>query len=327
VCSSDLNPTEAYVFRTVEGAAPEQVTGPGPAFESASRSPSGALVVTRLTPTSMAKTTVLLPGGRAVSVPSVAVEPSLTMTTERFKLTNSPGSHVSVTRPKDFVKGRKYPVILSVYGGPRHQVVLASMDLNAQWLANQGFIVVRADGRGTPGRGREWERAISHDFATLIAADQVAALKGVAERVPELDLTRVGVFGWSFGGYLSALLGMSRPDVFKSAIAGAPVVDWRDYDTHYTERYLGLLGEQPRAYEVSSLLTYVDKAARPLLLMHGTADDNVYFLHTLKLSDALFKAGKPHAVLPLANFTHMVPDPLATQREWERIASWFKETL
>jgi dipeptidyl-peptidase-4 len=194
-------------------------------------------------------------------------------------------------------------------------------------LANQGFIVVRADGRGTPLRGRAWERAIAGDFATVIAADQVAALEGAAARVPELDLKRVGVFGWSFGGYLSALLALSRGDVFKSAVAGAPVVDWRDYDTHYTERYLGLLERRPEAYEVSSLLSYVKGARRPLLLMHGTADDNVYFLHTLKLSDALFKAGKPHVVLPLANFTHMVPDPLATQREWERIATWFKETL
>ena len=158
-------------------------------------------------------------------------------------------------------------------------------------------------------------------------ADQISALQQLGKRVPELDLSRVGVYGWSFGGYMAALLAMSKGEVIKSAVAGAPVVDWRDYDTHYTERYLGLPDAQPRAYEVSSLLSYVKDSKRPLLLIHGTADDNVYFLHSLKLSDALFKAGKSHSVLPLTNFTHMVPDPLVTERLWERIATWFKETL
>lgn len=320
------NPTESHVFQVTDGGAPTRLGEGGAVYEMASKT-GPALVLTRMTPTSMPQVSVRLASGKQVAVPSVAHEPSLAMSTEFFKLDDAPGSYVAINRPKDFVKGKKYPVILSVYGGPHRQVVMQTMDLKSQWLADQGFIVVRADGRGTPGRGRAWERAIAHDFATLIAADQVAALRGAAQRVPEMDLTRVGTFGWSFGGYLAGLLGLSRPDVFKSAIAGAPVVDWRDYDTHYTERYLGLVEQHPQAYEVSSLLSYVDQAQRPLLLMHGTADDNVYFLHTLKLSDALFKAGKPHAVLPLANFTHMVPDPLVTQREWERIASWFKETL
>jgi dipeptidyl-peptidase-4 len=120
---------------------------------------------------------------------------------------------------------------------------------------------------------------------------------------------------------------MSRPDVFKSAVLGAPVVDWRDYDSAYTERYLGLPEAHPEAYQVSSLLTYVPAARRPLLVLHGTADDNVYFLHTLKLSDALFRAGKPHTVLPLTNFTHLVADPVVRQRLEERVVRFFQETL
>jgi dipeptidyl-peptidase-4 len=158
-------------------------------------------------------------------------------------------------------------------------------------------------------------------------ADQLNGLTALGKKFPELDLTRVGVYGWSFGGYMASLLTLSKGDTFKSGIAGAPVVDWLDYDTHYTERYLGLPDAQPKAYEVSSVLSYVKDAKRPLLLIHGTADDNVYFLHSLKLSDALFKAGKPHAVLPLTNFTHMVADPIVTERLYERIATWFKETL
>ena len=148
--------------------------------------------------------------------------------------------------------------------------------------------------------------------------------------VPEVDLARVGIEGWSFGGYMAALAALKRPDVFKAAVAGAPVVDWLDYDTHYTERYLGLPQTHPEAYEKSSLLTYARDTSRPiapLLLIHGTADDNVYFFHTLKLSDALFRAGKPHELLPLSGLTHMVPDPLVTQRQYEWVMRHFKRHL
>src|SRR5690606_19282252 len=134
--------------------------------------------------------------------------------------------------------------------------------------------------RGTPGRGAAWERAVHRDFSGVTVEDTVAGLQALGKEVPELDLTRVGVEGWSFGGYLTALSVLKRPDVFKAGVAGAPVVDWQDYDTHYTERYLGLPGAHPEAYAKSSLLTYASKLQRPLLLIHGTADDNVYFFHT-----------------------------------------------
>ena len=142
-----------------------------------------------------------------------------------------------------------------------------------------------------------------------------------------MDLGRVGIEGWSFGGYMSALAVLKRPELFKAAVAGAPVVDWEDYDTHYTERYLGLPGKNAEGYRKSSLLTYATELSRPLLLVHGTADDNVYFLHSLKLSNALFRAGRPHELLPLSGLTHMVPEPVVTVRLWERIARFFKESL
>jgi dipeptidyl-peptidase-4 len=327
-------PTELHLFRVVRGGAPELVPSPlkGPAVEDAVLGGKGQYVAfTATSLAAMPKTWVLkVPEGKAVAeVPSVAIEPTLKLNAEILQLPGPLAPWAAVIRPQGFVPGKKYPVILQVYGGPGHLEVLHTRreNLVLQWLANQGFIVVKADGRGTPRRGREWERAIKHDFATPIAADQVAALQALGAKVPEMDLARVGVYGWSFGGFLAALLGMARPDVVKSAVAGAPVVDWQDYDTHYTERYLGLPQAQPFAYEVSSLLSYVEQARRPLLLIHGTADDNVYFLHTLKLSDALFRAGVPHSVLPLSNFTHMVPEPVVMQRQWERIATFFKETL
>jgi len=197
----------------------------------------------------------------------------------------------------------------------------------AQWFADRGYIVVSMDGRGTPFRGRDWHRSVKHDLITLPLADQAGGLQRLGARYPEMDLERVGVYGWSFGGYFSAMAVMQRGDVFHAGFAGAPVVDWQDYDTHYTERYLGLPQDQPEAYRVSNVLTYADKLERPLLLLHGTADDNVYFAHTLKLTDALFKAGKTFEVLPLPGFTHMVTDPLVTRRLYERILDHFDRHL
>jgi dipeptidyl-peptidase-4 len=122
-----------------------------------------------------------------------------------------------------------------------------------------------------------------------------------------LDLSRVALRGWSFGGYLAALAVLRRPDVFHAAVAGAPVTDWCLYDTHYTERYLGHPDTNPEAYERTDLCADAASLTRPLLLIHGMADDNVLAAHTLALSRALLEAGKPHSVLPLSGVTHMTP--------------------
>ena len=142
-----------------------------------------------------------------------------------------------------------------------------------------------------------------------------------------MDENHVGMFGWSFGGYFSAMAAMRRPDVFAAGVAGAPVTDWRDYDTHYTERYLWTPEKNPDGYDASDVLTYAKDLEVPLMIVHGTVDDNVYFTHALKMSDALFRAGKEHDFLPLSGFTHMVADPLVTQREYERILGFFHEHL
>ena len=199
------------------------------------------------------------------------------------------------------------PVLLDPYGGPHAQRVVKARGayLVPQWFAEQGFAVVIADGRGTPGRGPQWERAIAEQIAGPVLADQVDALREAAARCPDLDTSRVAIRGWSFGGYLAALAVLRRPDVFHAAIAGAPVTDWRLYDTHYTERYLGLPGENPRGYERTSLIADAPGLSRPLLLIHGLADDNVVVANTLRLSGALLAAGKPHSVLPLSGVTHM----------------------
>jgi dipeptidyl-peptidase-4 len=199
------------------------------------------------------------------------------------------------------------PVLLDPYGGPHAQRVVRSQAAygTSQWFADQGYAVVVVDGRGTPGRGSAWERAIRFDLAGPVLDDQLDALAALAEEEPRLDLTRVAIRGWSFGGYLAALAVLRRPDVVHAAIAGAPVTDWRLYDTFYTERYLGHPDEHPEAYERSSLLDEAARLERPLLLVHGLADDNVVSAHTLQLSARLLAAGRPHEVLPLTGVTHM----------------------
>ena len=203
----------------------------------------------------------------------------------------------------------RLPVLMDPYGGPHGQRVVAAAGayLVPQWLANQGFAVVIADGRGTPGRGPEWERAVFRDLAVPVLEDQVDALHAAAEAFGDLDLSRVGIRGWSFGGYLAALAVLRRPDVFHAGVAGAPVTEWRLYDTHYTERYLGHPDEDPDVYDRTSLLLDAPRLERPLLLIHGLADDNVTAAHTLRLSSALLAAGRPHSMLPLSGVTHMTP--------------------
>jgi len=200
------------------------------------------------------------------------------------------------------------PVLMNPYGGPHGQQVVHAHNphLTSQWFADQGFAVVVADGRGTPGRSPAWEKAVRADFAGVTLDDQVQALQALAEEFP-LDLTRVGIRGWSYGGYLAALAVLRRPDVFHAAVSGAPVTDWRLYDTHYTERYLGDPAERPEVYRANSLLADAPALRRPLMLIHGLADDNVVVAHTLRLSGALLAAGRPHEVLPLSGVTHMTP--------------------
>jgi len=285
-------------------------------------------VITSTTLNRLPQSTVFLTDKTEVgALPSVAAEPPFTPTVTVQKV----GDYwTAVVRPRDFDPKKKYPVIVDVYGGPRHLHVVQAMRnwLIPQWLADQGFVVVAVDNRGTPGRGRDWERAVYQKFGTVPLEDQVKGLQELGKRFPELDPDRVGIVGWSFGGYMAANGVLRRPDVFKAAVAGAPVTDWEDYDTHYTERYMGLLPESRKAYDEASLIPLAPGLSRPLLLVHGTADDNVYFRHSLKLADALFRAGKEFEMLPLPGVTHMyTADPQVAERLWEQSVRFFKRHL
>ncbi len=277
-------------------------------------------------------TEVLDANGKVLAtLPSVAESPT---ELPRIELTRTIGGersyHAVLIRPRSFLPGKKYPVILSVYAGPHVTVVTSSLRsyLAEQWTADQGYIVVKLDGRGTPLRGRDWQRVVYRNLIDVALHDQVEGLQALGSQYPELDLTRVGVTGWSFGGYFSAMATLRRPDIFKAGVAGAPVVTWENYDTYYTERYMGLPQDNPEGYRASSVLTYAKDLRRPLLLIHGLTDDNVYVQHTLQLADALYMAGKTYELMPMLG-THMAgsSDPVVKLREEQRVMEFFNREL
>lgn len=269
-------------------------------------------------------------GEAAGALRSVGESPVLPPHVE-FRRTGHSNFAAAIVRPSHFDPKTKYPVILHVYGGPHAQMVQRDTARYAlmQWIAEHGYVVVHIDGRGTPSRGRAFERAVAGRFHEIPLADKAQGLRELAHALPELDLDRVGVFGWSFGGYMSALAAMEQPELFRAAVSGAPVTDWLDYDTHYTERYLGVPASASDApvYVANSLLERADKLSVPLLLIHGTADDNVYMTHSLRLARALFDAGKPFEFLPLAGETHGVTRPDPVVRLYGRILAFFERKL
>jgi dipeptidyl-peptidase-4 len=267
-------------------------------------------------------------------IPSVAEAPAA-LPNVQIGTVGSDQVRVAIVRPRSFDPKRKYAVIDAAYGGPGVTTVVnsAAPYLRAQWLADAtDAILVHLDARGTPHRGRDWERVLSGKLGQVPLEGHVATLRALAAAMPEMDLGRLGIYGWSFGGYLSALAVLVHPEMFKVAVAGAPPADWRDYDTCYTERYLGLPSADASAYDAASLLVAARNAPssappRPMLVVHGTSDDNVYFTNSLKLTDALARAGRPFELMPLVGVTHQLVDPKVSEMVWVRAASFLREHL
>ncbi|MDH2390154.1 prolyl oligopeptidase family serine peptidase [Streptomyces sp. HNM0663] len=255
--------------------------------------------------------TVLRGGVPAGSIEVLAERPVLTPRPVRLSLgERALRSHLFLPSWHRPGEGR-LPVLLNPYSGPGIQLVQRSRAWHAcvaQWFAEQGFAVLVTDGRGTPGRGHAWARAIRGDRLGPVLQDQVDALHAAADRHPDLDPGAVAIRGWSYGGYLAAGAVLHRPEVFHAAIAGGAPADRRLYDTHWEERFLGHPEVTPENYRRSSLVPFADRLTRPLLLVHGVADDNVLLAHALRLSSALVAAGRPHSVLPLSGVTHTVAD-------------------
>ncbi|MEV7325765.1 prolyl oligopeptidase family serine peptidase [Streptomyces sp. NPDC093970] len=301
---------EVHVYRVNELGVERVSQEPG--VHTAVRAGGVTVLVSARLDTPGSRVQLLRDGKHLATVMSYAEDPGMS---PRVTLTEGGARRIpcAVLMPRDYHGDTPLPVLLDPYGGPHGQRVVAAHNahLTSQWFADQGFAVVVADGRGTPGRSPAWEKSVRDDIAAIVLQDQVDALQALAADFP-LDLTRVAIRGWSFGGYLAALAALRRPDVFHAAVVGAPVTDLRLYDTHYQERYLGDPREQPDVYRRNSVIDdagLVDAAEphRPMMVVHGLADDNVVVAHSLRLSSALLAAGRPHEVLPLSGVTHMTP--------------------
>ncbi|WET82078.1 alpha/beta fold hydrolase [Amycolatopsis sp. QT-25] len=321
--ASEADPTQIHVFRTEGGELRRLSTEDGVHVGSGNAS---LAVLSSWSLERSGPVVTVVSGEKTVArIGSHTVDPDVVPNLTWLTL-GERGLRAALVLPTGYEESEgKLPVLLDPYGGPHAQRVLQTRNafLTPQWLADQGFAVLVADGRGTPGRGSAWEKEIAGDLADVTLADQVDALHAAAALHPELDLDRVAIRGWSYGGYLSALAVLRRPDVFHAGVAGAPVTDWSLYDTHYTERYLGLPQKETAAYEHNSLIAGAGDLSRALLIVHGLADDNVFVAHSLRLSSALLAKGRAHVFLPLAGATHMTPQAeevaenlMRTQVDW-----------
>ncbi|HMO55392.1 MAG TPA: S9 family peptidase, partial [Tepidiformaceae bacterium] len=225
---------------------------------------------------------------------------------------------------------RRHPLIVSVYGGPHVQRVAnewsATVDLRAQYLAQRGFVVVKLDNRGSFNRGLAFEGALADRMGTVEVDDQVAGVQHMA-KLPYVDPTRVGIYGWSYGGYMTLMAMLREPGIFKVGVSGAPVTDWDGYDTGYTERYMGTPQSNPEGYHDSSALTHAHKLEGKLLLVHGMTDENVHFRHTARFIVALTEANKDYDLLIFPEERHMPRDAKGMEYQERRVIEYFEKHL
>jgi dipeptidyl-peptidase-4 len=233
--------------------------------------------------------------------------------------------------PKATEPGKKAPLIVWLYGGPHVQLVTdswaATADMTAQYLSGLGFAVWRMDNRGSSRRGHEFEAALDRNMGDVEVRDQVDGVKFASASWPEIDASRVGVTGGSYGGYMTLRCLTEAPDVFRAGVAVAPVTDWDGYDTGYTERYMGTPENNPKGYKDSSVLAHAAKLRGDLLIIHGMLDENVHFRHTARLATALIQAAKLFALLPLPDERHSSRREEDRKYVAERMAAFFQQAL
>jgi dipeptidyl-peptidase 4 len=251
----------------------------------------------------------------------------------RFRTADGVELHAAVYKPGPSAESGGeggMPVIVSTYGGPGAQVVNDSwaqtVDLRAQLLAEHGFVVLKVDNRGSARRGLKFEAPIAGTLGGIEVRDQTEGLRWLGS-LGGADLSRVGIYGWSYGGYVTLMALLTKPDVFKAGIAGAPVTFWEGYDTAYTEKYLGKPQDNPEGYQRSSTLTYVERLHGKLFLVHGMIDENVHFRHTARIMQALIDAGKPFETLLYPNERHMPRSERDRADMERRLLDFFQRSL
>ena len=310
--ASDGDPTEIHLWRWTPEGGPVRLSEE-PGLHSGAEG-GETLVRVSATPHGVKSVATVWRSGESVGTIEDVSETSVIEPRPRFLTLGERELRAALFLPGGREPDGPLPVLMDPYGGPHGARVLkaAGAHLTSQWFADHGFAVLVVDGRGVNGRGPAWDREVYRDF-TVTLEDQVDALHAAAERFDFLDLERVGIRGWSFGGELASMALLWRPDVFRAGVVGAPVTDQHLYDTFYTERYMGLPQEEPEAYRRSSPLFDAASLSRPMLLIHGLADDNVFVANTLQLSAALFEAGKWHELVLIPNATHMTRSNAVTE--------------
>jgi len=252
-------------------------------------------------------------------------------TTELVEVKAADGAtlYARLVKPPDFDPAKKYPVIVQVYGGPHAQLIMnrwGLASLSDHLLAEQGFILWSLDNRGAWGRGHAWESRVFKDLGHYELEDQLA---GVAylKSLPYVDPLRIGITGWSYGGYMTLYALTHAPDVFKCGAAGGPVTDWKFYDSIYTERYMRTPQENPEGYKTSSPLEAADKLKAKVLLIHGTDDDNVHMQNTMNFVEALVKARRPFDLYLQPGEKHGFGSEAARFYLTQRLLEFFKQNL
>ncbi len=325
--TASKNPVEKHVFMaSLDGGEPEQLTR-GPGLHDAVFAPGLKAWVDIHESSSLPPSVTLHRGEPCVVHASAKVDLDLvTPEITSFKSRDNVTLYAQLFKPATLPA----PLIVYVYGGPHVQMVqdawANTVDLRAQHLAKQGFLVMRVDNRGSSRRGLAFEKAIYRRMGTIEVQDQVDGVRW-AQKQGWVDGGRVGLYGWSYGGYLTLMCLAKAAEVFKVGVAGAPVTNWDGYDTHYTERYMSTPQENPDGYRDGSVMTHAEKIAGKLLLIHGMVDENVHFRHTARLIDAMSKANRPYDLLLYPEERHMPRSEKDRRAMEERIVDYFKKWL
>jgi dipeptidyl-peptidase 4 len=341
--ASPDNPTQRYLYRVNYGKRlpVERISPVGePGFHFYDISPTGRYAVHIYSRFSVPPTTTLvsLPDNRVLrtlvdNAPLKAKLASLRLGSTAFRQVDI-GSGIKLNawfiKPPNFDSTSRYPVFFYVYGGPGSQTVTDAWGgqnyLWFQMLAQRGYIVASVDNRGTGARGRAWRKLIYKQLGVVETQDQAAAARAVG-RLRYVDSTRIGIWGWSYGGFMTLNMLTQAPDVYRMGIAVAPVTHWKYYDTIYTERYNGLPQDNAAGYDKGSPLTYAKNLKGTLLIVHGTGDDNVHFQNTQAMINALIDANRQFSLMVYPNRNHSISGGNTRQHLFTELTRFVEENL
>ncbi|GIW12951.1 MAG: peptidase S9 [Tepidiforma sp.] len=333
--ATEASPIERHLYRvSLDGGPPERLTSE-PGWHSGVLGPGGEWLIDTWSSTASPPRIIarnLLDGRERTVHEPEPIEPArLGFVVPEFHTLRAPDGTLlfgALYRPP--AAEEPVPLAVSVYGGPHVQRVIndwsMTVDLRAQYLAQQGVAVFKLDNRGSSGRGLAFEAHINRRMGTVEVEDQVAGVQYLAT-LPGIDTSRVGIYGWSYGGYMTLMCLLKAPEVFHVGVAGAPVTDWDGYDTAYTERYMGTPQENPEGYREGSALSHASRLRAPLLLVHGMVDENVHFRHTARFIVELTRAGRPYDLLLFPEERHMPRDPDGLAYQEQRVIEFLLRHL